>query len=265
MVPAHPNYGPYVPYPPMQSGAGLSLRGRVVSNREARRSIRLEDGREVSFSLEACAFKVHVDQTVWVNLDSTATLATHVTIADPNVQHASRVSCLSLLPRVHEIGLARELDDLAGAALLDDLGCDADDDTALEDLLDAYYADREEAAIEDGWLSFDWRHPLRILIDDINRVVGGPPLLKLVSVTEDRPPGSSAIVTVTARDGSQAKRRMEHSEEILVVANEVLASSGDGRAFFIVRGGDDTVRTVLATSERASALGELIQLAPAGS
>jgi hypothetical protein len=86
-------------------------------------------------------------------------------------------------------------------------------------MFDDYYADRPKAAIVDGWLSFDWRHPIGSLVGEINAILGGSPLLTLLSVAEDSTRSGHAIVTVRARDGNQAKRSMENSEDILPMAN----------------------------------------------
>jgi len=226
--------------------------------------IRLENGRDVAFSPEVCEFSVHVDETVWVDVDATGTRAVRVTISDPSVARPPIVPLAARLERVRSLGLATELHDTTAAALRDDLGVEDNTYLGLETILNAFYADHPDAAARDAYLRFDWKYPLGDLIVDVNAMVGGAPLLHVVNVRDDRPRSSDAVVTVRGRDGSLVERQMSFVVEILEVANEFLAKGGDKRRFYMLQGGGDDECSMLLLPERASALGKILRLTPPG-
>jgi hypothetical protein len=247
------------------SQPGQLRRGTVVANRAARRVVRLGDGAEITFDLEVCEQKPHVEEPVWVALNDSGTRAVRLTTVDPEVATrvaASRAQAPGLTERLAALrsaGLARELDEPAARQLLEDLGLDQED--ALVPILDAYYQEHEAAARRDGWVSADWRAPVADFACQIAAAAGGAPLLSVC--------GSSSRDT-TERGHRETRHRLacdtrhgrieldvEHLQDLLGLANRLLAQDQDPRRF-IDLSEDDQVIAVLLAPEPARSLAEVL-------
>ena len=239
--------------------------GVIIANRAARRVVRLDDGTEVTFTLDVCQEQPHVDQEAWVELDASGTSVALLTTIDPVV--AANVAARAprdLLAVARAAGLARELDDECLSQLREELGLEdeIEDPRTLFALLDAFYGRDHTIARRDGWVSDDWRAPLAPFVAELAAVAGHPPLLAVTSDvardTTERGFRERRLRVCFATHTGPIERDIEFLGEVIALANEQLAARKDRRRFVDLTV-DDQVIAVLLPPEAARRIEALIE------
>jgi hypothetical protein len=235
-------------------------RGTIIANRAARRVIRLDDGREVSFDLDVCAFDhpPHVDQVAWVELDPAGARATRLTTIDPDASPPPARSLSQDVATLQGAGIARELDDNLLHGILEDLGLD-EDRADVVSVLAEFYVLHPAAAARDGWISCDWKEPLNELVDQINRGAGRR-LLEVVDVevreTTERGHKERRSRVTFGTAGGNVTCDVDSLNDVIALASKLLERSGDRRLFVDLTEDDNVtaIRLSPAQVEQLSAI-----------
>ncbi len=237
-------------------------RGTVIANRSARRAIRLDDGRVVSFELAACDpdRPPHVDQVAWVDLDPSGERALRLTTIDPAAAALPRRTLSDGVAALHAAGIARELDSDLLREIREDLEVD-DDDALLFSVLSEFYVLHPAAAARDGWISCDWREPLADLVAQIN-AAAGKQLLAVLAV-EERKTAERGYQEVRSRvtfatAGGDVTCDVDCLNDVIALASRLLVQSGDDRPFVDLTE-DDDVRAIRLSRAQAATLSGLLR------
>ncbi len=225
--------------------------------------IRLEDGTELTFTPEVCSESAHVGESAWVDVDRDGARVLALTTIDPAVRArvAAEPARIGLLEQTRALGLAADLDEDAISAITDEIEVDQDDPRAVVHVLDAYYGERADLALRDGWVSADWREPIADFVAKLAAAVGGVPLLAITSIvvretTERGHHEHRSRVRFATRIGP-IERDVEFFKDLIALANEHLAASNDPRRFIDVTE-DDQVIAVLVSPRTAKTLARFV-------